>query len=187
MLLGLSTGHEIGLALTGAVFIAFALISSFVLPGRNPNFPARHRNLYLVVALAFFLAMMTAVIVFGREGGGAEAASGTGTTSTSTSPSSTTTSSGNAAAGKATFSSAGCSACHEFKAAGSNGTVGPSLDNIKGSATKAGQPLEQYIKTSIEDPNAFVTPGFHPNVMPKLPLTPTQIDDLAAFISSGQQ
>ena len=50
----------------GAAFVAFALISSFVLPGRNPDFPGRKRNLYLVVCAAFFLAMMAAVLVFGR-------------------------------------------------------------------------------------------------------------------------
>jgi mono/diheme cytochrome c family protein len=190
MLLALTTGHKLGLALMGALFIAFSLISSFVLPKRNPNFPGRHRNLYLVVAAGFFFAMMSAVIVFGRENAAvAEAVNGTSpTTPTSTSPTSTQpTTTGNAAAGKATFASAGCSACHEFKAAGSNGTVGPSLDNIQSSATKAGQPLDQYIKTSIEDPNKFIAPGYHPGVMPKLPLTPTQVDDLAAFISSNQQ
>ena len=67
MVLGLSQGNTIGLAATGAAFIAFALISSFVLPRRDPNFPGRGRNAYLVVSFAFFIAMMAAVLVFGRE------------------------------------------------------------------------------------------------------------------------
>jgi mono/diheme cytochrome c family protein len=38
---------------------------------------------------------------------------------------------GNAAAGKQIFVSAGCGACHTLKAAGTNGTVGPNLDQVK--------------------------------------------------------
>ncbi len=168
----LSTGHQIGLAGTGAAFIVFALVSSFVLPSRYPNFPGRYRNLYLVVAVAFFLAMMGAVLVFGREAKGNEGAT-------------TTTAAGNAAAGKALFASNGCAACHEFKPAGSTGKVGPSLDDLSGSASKAGQPLDQFIATSITDPNAYVTPGYQQGVMPKLPLSSTQVADLVAFLSSS--
>jgi cytochrome c551/c552 len=170
----LSTGHQIGLAGTGAAFILFALVSSFVLPKRYPNFPGRYRNLYLVVAVAFFLAMMGAVLVFGREAKSSEAAATT-----------TTTAAGDPAAGKALFTSSGCVACHEFKPAGSTGKVGPSLDNLSGSASKAGQPLDQFITTSITDPNAYVTPGYQQGVMPKLPLSSTQVADLVAFLSSS--
>jgi mono/diheme cytochrome c family protein len=38
---------------------------------------------------------------------------------------------GDATAGKAVFQSAGCVACHTLKDAGSNGTVGPNLDDAK--------------------------------------------------------
>jgi cytochrome c551/c552 len=181
MVFALSTGHEIGLALTGAAFIVFALVSSFVLPRRNPNFPGRARNWYLLLCLAFFAAMMSAVIVFGREKKEtAEAATGTTPTSTQGAPA------GDPAAGKALFSSSGCTACHTFKPAGATGKVGPDLDTLKASAAKAGQPLDKFITTSIEDPNAYIAPGFHPGVMPKFPLSSTQVADLVAFLSSGQ-
>jgi mono/diheme cytochrome c family protein len=170
MAFALSTGHQIGLAGIGAAFIVFSLVSSFVLPQRNPDFPGRARNLYLVVCAAFFIAMMAAVLVFGVEEKEAEAAKA----------------SGDAAAGKALFAKSGCAACHEFKPAASNGKVGPSLDELKGSADKAGQPLGQYIETSITDPDAYVTPGFKAGVMPKLPLSSEQVADLAAFLESGQ-
>jgi cytochrome c551/c552 len=179
MVSALSTGHEIGLALTGALFIVFALVSSFVLPSRSPNFPGAARNWYLLLCVAFFIAMMSAVIVFGREKKEtAEAATGTGTTATQPA--------GNAANGKTVFSSSGCSACHTFKPAAANGKVGPDLDQLKASAAKAGQPLAQFITTSIEDPNAYIAPGFHSGVMPKLPLSSSQVADLVAFLSSGQ-
>ena len=38
---------------------------------------------------------------------------------------------GDATAGKGVFASAGCTACHTLKDAGSNGTVGPNLDDVK--------------------------------------------------------
>lgn len=38
---------------------------------------------------------------------------------------------GDATAGKATFASAGCTACHTLKDAGATGTVGPNLDDAK--------------------------------------------------------
>jgi mono/diheme cytochrome c family protein len=181
MVSALSTGHEVGLALVGAAFIVFALVSSFVLPARNPNFPGAARNWYLLLCVAFFIAMMSAVIVLGREKKEtAEAATGTGTTSTQTQPA------GNAANGKTVFSSSGCSACHTFKPANANGKVGPDLDQLKASAAKAGKPLDEFITTSIEDPNAYIAPGFHPGVMPKLPLSSSQVADLVAFLSSGQ-
>ncbi len=169
MAFALSTGHQIGLAGTGAAFIIFSLVSSFVLPQRNPNFPGRSRNLYLVVCAAFFVAMMAAVLVFGVEEKEAEAKA-----------------TGDAAAGKALFTKSGCNACHEFKPAASNGKVGPSLDNLKESAGKAGQPLDKFVETSITDPNAYVAPGSNPGVMPKLPLDATQVADLVAFLTSGE-
>ncbi len=173
MLSALSTGHQIGLATTGAVFIVFALISSFVLPRRNPNFPGRGRNWYLLLALCFFVAMMGAVLVFGREAKTPEASAAT-----------TTIAAGDPVAGKALFMSKGCVACHTFKPAGSHGTIGPNLGTLKASAAKAGQPLDQYIATSITDPNAYITPGFHAGLMPKLPLSSTEVADLVAFLSS---
>ena len=51
----LSTGHKIGLATVGAAFIVFALVSSFVLPRRIPNFPGRFMGLYLTVAVLYLV------------------------------------------------------------------------------------------------------------------------------------
>jgi mono/diheme cytochrome c family protein len=179
MAFALSTAHMIGLGLTGAAFIIFALVSSFVLSGRNPDFPGRRRNIYLVVCVAFFLAMMAAVLVFGREEPTSEAATGT----TATTPK---LPAGDAAAGKALFTSKGCGACHTFTPAGSHGTIGPDLDKLKASAATAGQELDAFIATSIMDPNAYIAPGYKPGIMPKFPLDSKQVADLVAFLSSGQ-
>ena len=177
MAFALSTAHQVGLALTGAAFIVFALVSSFVLAGRDPDFPGRRRNLYLVVCLAFFLAMMSAVVVFGREQAEAKAAA---------KPPPGKVAAGDAAAGKALFESKACGSCHTFTPAGTHGTIGPDLDKLKASATTAGQDLDAFIFTSISDPNAYIAPGYKPNVMPKFPLDQKQLADLVAFLSSGQ-
>jgi mono/diheme cytochrome c family protein len=95
----------------------------------------------------------------------------------------------NPAAGKALFVSQGCGACHTFAPAGTNGKVGPSLDNLAASAKAANQgSLDDFIMSSIVDPNAYIAPGYKANIMPPnfgTTLTPAQIADLVAFLSKG--
>ncbi len=114
---------------------------------------------------------------------------GAGTAASSTSSSSSSSSSSTSpAAGKAVFTgSAGCSSCHTLAAAGATGTVGPNLGTaVVPSAKKAGMALKPFIMQSIEKPNAFISPGFRPNVMPQTfsqTLTPSQIQALVNFIA----
>ena len=68
MPLALSTGHEVGLAVTAAAFIAFALASSFLFPRWRPQYPGGGLLAFIVVAFVFFLGMLAAVEVFGAEG-----------------------------------------------------------------------------------------------------------------------
>ena len=173
----LSTGHKIGIAAVGLAFITFALVSALVIPRRSPDFPKPHLAWYVVLCVLFFVAMISAVLVFGREpkeAGAAETSAATTTTSTTatTTASPTTTSAGGApqgdpAAGKAVFTSAGCSGCHTLQAAGSTGTVGPNLDSLK--------PAYDRIVRQVENGG---------KVMPKFggQLTPKQIHDVAAFV-----
>lgn len=96
---------------------------------------------------------------------------------------------GNAAAGKAVFLSAGCSACHTFTPAGSKGTVGPNLDKLAQSAQQANQgTLAQFTSTSITSPDAYIAPGYQAHIMPSTfgqSLKPQQIADLVAFLDQG--
>ena len=121
--------------------------------------------------------------------GAAGAGAGAGSSSSSGSSSSGSASQTSAAAGKAVFTgSAGCSSCHTLAAAGATGTVGPNLGtSIVPSAKKAGMPIKPFIMESILKPNAFIAPGYGPNVMPQTfsqTLTPTQVQALVNFISS---
>ena len=118
--------------------------------------------------------------------GAASAAAGS---SSSSSSSSSTASQTSAAAGKAVFTgSGGCGSCHTLAAAGTTGTVGPNLGtSIVPDAKKAGMPVKPFIMDSILKPNAFIAPGYGPNVMPQTfgqTLTQTQVQALVNFISS---
>ena len=89
---------------------------------------------------------------------------------------------GDAAAGKAVFTDAGCGGCHAFKAAGTNASVGPNLDEaLKGKDAA-------FIEESIKDPNAEVASGFSPGIMPQdygSQLSSKEIADLVAFLQTA--
>jgi mono/diheme cytochrome c family protein len=91
------------------------------------------------------------------------------------------------AAGKALFAANGCGSCHTYKPAASNGKVGPDLDKLAADAQKAHRgALDAYVKESIENPDAYVVPGFSKGVMPPFQgkLTDSQIDDLVKFLTN---
>jgi uncharacterized cupredoxin-like copper-binding protein len=72
--LALSTGHEVGLAVTAAAFIAFALASALLLPRFRPQFPGGGLPAFIVICFVFFFGMLAAVENFGAESGKAESA-----------------------------------------------------------------------------------------------------------------
>jgi uncharacterized cupredoxin-like copper-binding protein len=80
LLLGLSTGHKIGLALVAAGFAGFALLTSMLVPRWRPQFPGRALGVFVVACLLLFAGMVTAVVIFGRESGGEAEAAGQETT-----------------------------------------------------------------------------------------------------------
>jgi mono/diheme cytochrome c family protein len=92
------------------------------------------------------------------------------------------------AAGKTLFTSNGCGGCHTYKPAASAGKVGPDLDKLAADAKKANHgSTEEYTKESIEDPGAYVVPGYPNGVMPVYEgkLTDSQIDDLVSFLTQS--
>jgi mono/diheme cytochrome c family protein len=201
VLLALTTNQELGLAITAAVFIAFALLSALVIPRSRPDFPGgRGLVPFILVTVILTIAMLGAVEVFAKEdqpaAEGAQETTETETTGTTetgtteteatqTQTTGTTTAeqpAGNAAAGRTVFEGQGCGSCHTFAPAGSTGTVGPNLGEVLAGKDAA------LIRQSIVDPNAEIAQGFSPNVMPQTygdQLSPQQIDDLVAFLMSG--
>jgi plastocyanin len=68
VLLALSTGHKLGLAIAGGIFVLFAAASAVLIPRYRPDFPGR-RGLtpFIVLTVFVFLGMLFAVEVFGAE------------------------------------------------------------------------------------------------------------------------
>jgi uncharacterized cupredoxin-like copper-binding protein len=67
VLIALTTGHKVGLAVTAAAFIAFALASSFLFPRFRPNYPGGGFSAFVVICFVFFFGMLAAVENFGAE------------------------------------------------------------------------------------------------------------------------
>jgi cytochrome c oxidase subunit 2 len=94
-----------------------------------------------------------------------------------------TTSPNPAVSGEAVFKNNPCGSCHTLTAAGATATVGPDLDKLPQYAQEAGQPLEDFIRTSITDPNAYVQKGYPRNVMPPFSSLPKdQLDALVQYL-----
>lgn len=182
MLLALSTGHAVGLALVAGAFIAFALISALVIPRRWPQYPGRHLGWFIVATLVFFVAMLSAVELFAAEPEETAAETGANSGTIEQPPPPPAAQEGKAPNGKIVFSAQGCASCHTFKPANATGTIGPDLDTALQGKDAA------FIRESIDDPNKVIAPGYQPNIMPQnfqQTLTPTQINDLVAFLQSG--
>ena len=88
--------------------------------------------------------------------------------------------------GATVFISKGCGACHTITGLpGAIGTIGPDQDDI---ATRAatrvpGLSAEAYIRQSIEDPTAFILPGFAPVMLPlRDSMTAQEFEDLVAYL-----
>ena len=66
--------------------------------------------------------------------------------------------------------------------------TGPSLDELAASAEEAGKPLEEYVRESIVDPDAYLAAGY-PDVMPKTyaELPDDQLDALVQYLTEGAE
>ncbi|CAB4684086.1 MAG: cytochrome c oxidase subunit II [Actinobacteria bacterium] len=90
--------------------------------------------------------------------------------------------------GKSVYTAAGCGACHVFTAGGSAGTIGSSLDNLSVDAAKAGEELNDFIRSSITDPDTFLAPGYAKGVMPstyKSSISGAQLDSLVQYLAEN--
>ena len=189
MLVALTTNQKLGLAGTAAIFIAFSLICALLIPRYRPDFPGRKGlGLFIVLTLLLTVGMLGAVVVFAKEDHEAAAAehgetvTETGGTETGAAPTTTgaETPAGDAAAGEALFASSGCGGCHTFAAAGTNGTVGPNLDEVLEGKDAA------FVHESIVNPNGEIAEGYQPGIMPSFDqLSEQQVDDLVAFLTQS--
>jgi mono/diheme cytochrome c family protein len=132
----------------------------------------RRTHLAALLLLALCLALLGAGCLSGEE------TTATADKVVGTLPASTTSTEdlpalkleGDPTAGKAVFTSAGCGGCHTLADAGTNGTVGPNLDEAK--------PSKELVVTRV-------TKGMGP--MPPFAdqLTDQQIADVAAYVTQA--
>jgi hypothetical protein len=62
----LPVGHEIGLIIVAAMFIAFALVSSLLVPRYKPDFPGpAGLSVFAIASLVMFALMILAINFFG--------------------------------------------------------------------------------------------------------------------------
>jgi cytochrome c oxidase subunit 2 len=180
----LSTGHKTGLIAVAAVFIVFALVSSFVLPRRDPDFPGNRMGMFIGATVLLFAAMLAAVLIFGVEPKETRA----GEVVTQAAPSS-----GDAAKGKTLFTSKNCAGCHSLDG---SFITGPSLKGVAGTEVTLADGSkvtadDAYLLESIEDPGKQVVkcpncgpPSPMATVIPKGSITPAQAADLVAYIKT---
>jgi mono/diheme cytochrome c family protein len=101
-----------------------------------------------------------------------------------------------AAAGKQVFTGVGgCGSCHVLAAAGTTGTVGPSLDTrlkadcaLPASKKIRGATLDACISKAITDPYAYLPSGYSAGVMPSnfgTRLKPNEITALVNFLATA--
>ncbi len=188
MLLAITTGGKIGLGALAGAFIVFALLSSFVFPRRDPNFPGNRLGLFVLVTTLLFIGTMAGVVFFAKEEEEAHGAEATETHGSETGEEPTTTetaptesaptesapgeSEGDAAAGEAIFASSGCGGCHTLEAAGSSGEIGPNLDES--------QPDQELVVDRVTNGLGGM-PAFSES------LDEQQIQDVAAYVVESTQ
>lgn len=181
MLIAITSNGKLGLGLVALLFIVFAVVTAIVIPRSRPDFPGDKLPRFVLASLVLFVAMITAVVVFAKEGGeGERAADGesvpTETQPASTAPAGTTTTGGGSpnagdpAKGASVFASAGCNSCHTLAAANANGSIGPNLDKAK--------PSYDLVVERVTGGKGIM-PSF------KSQLSDRQIADVAAFVSES--
>jgi cytochrome c oxidase subunit 2 len=126
--------------------------------------PGRRQAALLAVAVAV-LAAATA-LAWGRGGGGEPAA----------------IASAGALDGAALFIAKGCAVCHLAEGAQDGYGIGPDLRGLPTTAGSRapGLDAEGYVRQSIRDPGAY-PPGMR-GAMPTLPVSPSELDALVAYL-----
>ncbi|MBN1529862.1 MAG: c-type cytochrome [Thermoleophilaceae bacterium] len=94
-----------------------------------------------------------------------------------------------ATTGAQIFTAAGCGGCHQLSEAGTNGNIGPSLNELASAAgeREPGQSASEYVHESIVDPDAVTVSGYNAGVMPSYEgkLTEKQLDALVQYLLGG--
>ncbi len=174
MLLTITTTGRVTLLVVAGAFILWALITAIWIPKRNPDFPLTLTGFVLVSCVFFALQMGAVYWVTGTQEVETEAVEAPEEKPTATETNPGDPQAGGDAlvvAGKEVFQSAeaGCGSCHTLADAGTEGTIGPNLDERKPSA--------ELVVDRVTNGQGIM-PAFEGK------LTEQQIDELAAYVST---
>jgi mono/diheme cytochrome c family protein len=181
--------NEIILGVAALILVVFSLVVALVIPRRNPDFPGDRGGLFALVAVLLVAGMLGVVEVYGaeHEGGGAAAAheedddgeaqveggeGGEGGESGTGGGGGGSGAEGDAANGEGLFADQGCGSCHVLEAAGSEGAVGPNLDDAQPS-------FEETVKQVTEGGGGM--PAFGDK------LSEDEIADVSAYVVESTQ
>ena len=89
--------------------------------------------------------------------------------------------------GLADFKTVGCGGCHTFTPAGSNGVIGPSLNDVSADAKARGLALDAFIRESIVKPGAYTAKGFAQGMPGGYAQTikGADLDELVKYLAKG--
>ncbi len=176
MLLTITTTGKVTLLVVAVAFILWALITAIWIPKRNPDFPLTLTGFVLVSCVFFALQMGAVYWVTGTQEVETEAV---GEAPEQETPTQTETNAGDpqaggdaaVVAGKEVYLSAeaGCGSCHTLADAGTDGSVGPNLDERK--------PAAALVVDRVTNGQGIMPPF-------KDKLTEQQIEELAAYVST---
>ena len=165
------TGYETALLVVAASFISVRAHRPLVIRARGRRFLGASARTLRAICGVFFLAQMTAVLLLAENGeadeSGHETTSGEETETTG--DDGDRDDAGDAIAGRAVFQARWMRSCHTLSDADATGQIGPNLDDIKPSTT--------WCSPQVTDGGGAMPP-FKGNA------TDTQIDDVAAYVSS---
>ena len=190
MLLGLSTGHAIGLGLIAAAFVVFSLLCALVIPKRWPQFPGeRGLRWFIVVTVVLCIGTLAAVEVFATEAEEETAqAETTGTTSTGTTRPGRPRPPRNRPRQRRASRRPVSPSSRPRGAAAATRSRRPAR-TVRSGPTST-RPCRARTRPSCASrsstPTRTIASGYQPNIMPGnfgQTLTPKQIDDLVAFLT----
>jgi mono/diheme cytochrome c family protein len=178
VLLALSSAQKLGIGLMAAAFVVFALISAMLVPRYRPDFPAKRMGWFIAACVVFTVGMLGTIVFVAKETE-QEAAAETHLTETTTTETTDTTetettatgggaAAGSDAAGMIVFTT-NCGSCHTLADAGTTGSVGPNLDDLK--------PAYAVVVEQVTNGGGAMPPFGGT-------LTEQQIADVAAYVSS---
>ena len=158
----------------------------------------RSRRMIGVMALAAVVAVIVAACGSDKEIPPTRTPSIPGTASATATPSPTTTQAprptatsapapiGDSSAGRNVFLTSGCTGCHTIDGldGATTGVVGPNLTTVgnRAGSRVVGLSAEAYLRQSVQEPGAFVVPGFGNLMPPDLASGQQNVDNLVAFL-----